>query len=593
MAILENVGADPDLETAVRNVLTRLVRRVGVWVALVGFLVAVLVTNPPLHQATGTPAGTSTPTGQTVTATAPAGSAAPNATAPGSSTSPPGSAAAVGSVAGGGSSASAAAGSAGSPSSVAPAAAPGVGSGISRAGVRCGPGVRQLPGAAYGAACEAAFTGANGGATSPGVTATTVTVTLRIGSSGESAALMATGGTATDSLGGQQQAVAADAQTLVAYFNKVFELYGRHVALKTFNGQGDFLAEFQGQDISGAEADAARARDLGSFADISLVTMTQPYAEALISNRIVAMSPIYLSENWLATHAPYSVGLLWPAGTVFGQFVGNTVCERLAGRPASFAGPGTQGKPRVFGIINPENPEYAAVGDRMTQVLAGCGVKVARRVAYALNIATLQEDDTNAIAQLKAAGVTTILCACDEFSPIFLSRAADSQDYYPEWFAMAWPDPWGRLATPDQWAHAIFSQGTTPNYAAGEAGRVFRAASGGAAPQSPQTLQFVYEQLLGLFSAIQDAGPSLTPQSFQAGFSTIPSTASGDFGPWTFAPGVLDPRLSFQIGSWNATAPSNLDGHPGSIQSCSGGTWFRYDDPAQLGPPGAALGCTG
>src|SRR5205823_2175730 len=110
-------------------------------------------------------------------------------------------------------------------------------------------------------------------------TGDTITVTLRISNGGQSAALLATAGTAADSLGGNQDGVAADMQTLVSYFNKVYDLYGRHVQLKVFNGQGDFLAEFQNQNIQGAQADAARARDEAAFADTSIVTQTQPYTE--------------------------------------------------------------------------------------------------------------------------------------------------------------------------------------------------------------------------------------------------------------------------------------------------------------------------
>ena len=47
---------------------------------------------------------------------------------------------------------------------------------------------------------------------------------------------------------------------------------------------------------------------------------------------------------------------------------------------------------------------------------------------------------------MKAAGVTTVICVCDEFSPIFLTRAADQQHYRPEWMQIWWPDPWQRLA---------------------------------------------------------------------------------------------------------------------------------------------------
>ncbi len=154
----------------------------------------------------------------------------------------------------------------------------------------------------------------------------------------QSAALLATAGTAADSLGGDQEGVAPDMQTLVDYFNKVFDLYGRQVVLKVYNGQGDFLAEFQNQNIQGAQADGARARDQRAFADVSIVTMTQPYSEALVSQGIIAMSPVYLSDGWYAAHAPYAFGVSRRSGTQVGTFMGNVACQRLAGGNATFAG---------------------------------------------------------------------------------------------------------------------------------------------------------------------------------------------------------------------------------------------------------------
>src|SRR5258708_22385989 len=54
-----------------------------------------------------------------------------------------------------------------------------VGSGVTRGGFPCSPGVHQLPYSQYAAPCVAAFTGNNGGATWNGVTATTITFAYR------------------------------------------------------------------------------------------------------------------------------------------------------------------------------------------------------------------------------------------------------------------------------------------------------------------------------------------------------------------------------------------------------------------------------
>jgi hypothetical protein len=373
-------------------------------------------------------------------------------------------------------------------------------------------------------------------------------------------------------------------RTLVAHFNRVYDLYGRRVELKVYEGQGDFLAEFQNQNIQGAQADGARARDQGAFADTSIVTMTQPYTEALVSQGIIAMSPVYLSEGWYQAHAPYAYGVIHPVGTRVGSFMGNIACRRMAGANATLSGDGAmRGTPRVFGVIHPENPEFALIGDVVDRALRACGHTPARRIAYALNIATAQNEHTNAIAQMKAAGVTTVICLCDEFSPIFLTRAADQQHYRPEWMQVWWPDPWQRLAASSQWSGSLHTGGTSPNHLAGEVGATWQAAAGGAQPRAAAALPMVHEQLVALFSGLQAAGPNLTPQTFQQGWFSLPSTAQGDYGPWNFGAGVLNPRTQFQLGSYDPSARSSFDGQAGAIVSCEAGRWFNFDDASSVG----------
>lgn len=464
-----------------------------------------------------------------------------------------------------------------------------IGTGISVAGVDCTTGARQLAVSAYGALCQAASDGTNPGATARGVTGDTINVTFRISDSGQSAALLATAGTAADSLGGNQNEVAADMQKLVDHLNGIYDLYGRQVRLRVFRGQGDFLAEFQNQNIQGAQSDAARARDQDAFLDASIVTMTQPYSEALAAQGIIGLSPVYLSSRWYDEHAPYAFGTLWPSSSALGEFMGNTVCQRMTG-PTTFAGSGLEDKPRVIGIIHPENPEFTRAADEIDRAIRACGKPPARRIGYALNIATAQNEHSNAVAQFKAAGVTTVLCVCDEFSPIFLTRAADQQQYRPEWFQLWWPDPWQRLASSNQWKNSIHTAGATPDFMAGEVGQVWRAAAGSAQPQAPDAVNLVHQQLVTMFSALQAAGPNLTPQTFEAGWFSLPSTNDGDFGPWQFGLGVRFAKSQFRLGWYDPDGRSAFDGKTGAIRTCSDGRYVRFDDPGSLS---GSLGCFG
>ncbi len=465
-------------------------------------------------------------------------------------------------------------------------------SGTSRSGVVCDGTNRQLPFSDYGPRCVPEFSGDNGGATSFGVTADTVTVTFRIADSASVAALQAAAGDALNSLGADQEEVAADMAVLVDFFNSQFELYGRQVDFKTYSGQGDVLEEYQNRGAQGAQADAARAKDLGAFADVSIIGQTQLYAEAIVSNQIVAMSPVYLSRRWHEERAPFSHSALFPTGEAAAGFQSQIVCQTMKGQNATRSNdPTMAAKPRVFGIVHPENPEYAVAGERLETALKGCGARFGRRIAYALDATTAGQQATNGIAQLRAAGVTTVLCVCDHTFPIFFTQAADQQNYVPEWFStLSWPDPFPRLYSQRQWDGALYAGGARPAFLELEPGRVYAMASGGEQPHAPLTLDWTYQQILLLFTGLQAAGPELNPATMYRGLEQVPSTVEGDFGPWEFGPGPAIVHTHFQLGRWDQHATSNLDGKDGAVVSCRGGRWFRFDAASAIGN-GGRLDC--
>ncbi len=290
---------------------------------------------------------------------------------------------------------------------------------------------RQLTGSDYGPCKAESFTGDNGGATAEGVTADTIKVSFREANPAQLAALKAIAGPAMASLGGDQEATLSDLKSLVAYFNDQFDLYGRTVELDVYEGQGQFLDEFQGKGVQGAQIDAARVSDAGAFADVSLATMTQPYAEALASEKVVLLGPVYLSQDWYSERAPFAYGGAWPVGTQMGEFAGNVTCAQLAGHPAEFASDDLASTERTFGVLHPENPEYAKIADSFEEALSKCDQTVTKDLSYAIDIASAQQDSTNAMAQMKDAGVTTVVCFCDEVFPIFFTPAANQQEYGP------------------------------------------------------------------------------------------------------------------------------------------------------------------
>jgi hypothetical protein len=568
------------LEAAARRYLAKVSRRSVPGVLLIAVAVAIIAFLPPVGSSTD---GASTASPQ-FSGDHAGGGAATSGAASGTTTTTVASPTNTQPLGAQASSATQAAPSAGAVTAASP-----VNPQLAVSGVTCGPGVRQVTWSKYSPLCVPAFHGNNGGATSPGVTSTTITVTYRETSSAEASAVEAAAGQAA---GGTDSQYIADLQTYINFFNKQFELYGRHVVLEPFMGQGDPLEEDQGQDLSGAQADAVTAKDDGSFGDLSILSMTQPYAEDLAEQGVLSFGVPYMSQQWFDQFAPYAYSY-WPTDTSLAQFEGSLICQRMAGLPASFAGDSDlQGKTRVFGLIVPENPVYAAGGNLLQSELQACGIQLADRVNYALDISTIAEQSENAIAQMRAAGVTTILCSCDPIAPIFLTNEANTQDYHPEWVSLWWGDAYGRDPNQTEWAHAMASGGASPAASGTEAYRAFKLADPSGTP-AEMYYNLPYLQALMLFDGLQAAGPDLTPTTFARGFFSLPPSLPGaDYGPWTFGQGIFTPQQSFQIGWWSPTATSAYDGKQGAWENCNGGTWYPAVNPS-LPPLHTQLQCFG
>ena len=518
-------------------------------------------------------------------------------------------AAALGSAASGGSAAGTLAAATGAGPALGPA--PGVGgvpgggsygggsqSGVARTGVHCGPGARQFAWSRYAPSCVAAFSGDNGGATAPGVTGSTITLSYRLANSQQQAAINALAGAANIN----QDAYVADLQSYINYFNSQFELYGRHVVLKTYQGQGDYLEEDQGQGLGATQADAVTAHDMGSFGDVTFsLEASQPYEEDLAAEHVIGFSSVSLSQSWFQRHAPYEFSVQGPTGNVAVRESADVVCRRLAGMSAEFAGDAVyQHTNRVFGIIYPQTPEYTSEVNLYQQYMAACGVKVARVVGYAINVGEYEQEAVSTMASMKAAGVTTVLCACDPIVPIFLTQAADQQAYYPEWFASYFGDPVGRDYDQKEWSHVISGGIQFPTVTSTEAYETYQLANPGHQPAewpsaSPPYFYVPYYTLLQVFDALQAAGPRLTPGSFQQGMFSVPASQPGDVvgGQWNFGDQVYDPLQSYSLAWWDPNAVSAFDNTKGSYRWCNGGATYLATNPAALGGPHQQLGCFG
>jgi hypothetical protein len=462
--------------------------------------------------------------------------------------------------------------------------------GVSRGGVACRPGAKQVSFTVYAPPCVAAYQGSNGGASSYGVTGTTITLSYRLGNSASDAAIAAATGAAAPP---SDAKYLQDLNTYAAFFNKQFETYGRKVVIKSFQGKGDYIQEDQGQAADRAQADAATAKSLKAFGDVTFqLRGSNPYWSSLAQQRVVAWGPLGFPDSYYQRHSPYWWSIT-PSGTGVGSWMGNLACQRMAGMKAIFAPDQTlAAKQRAFGLIHPDNPEYAAVADVIKGIMGRCGAKVTREATYSINVAQFQTQSQSIVAQMQSAHVTTVLCYCDPVVPIFLGNSAQSQNYQPEWVQPYWGDGQAQQPYGGKWQGLMTDAGAWPDDQHNEAYRVFKLASGG---KEPAELYYAaaYGTLLQVFTGLQVAGPTLTPTNVARGSLAL-KPVTGYLGTMEFANGhAYTPIASAPVGWFDPSYTSPFDDLPGGYRNCDNGRIHMFTDPSTWGGPHVQLHCFG
>ncbi len=470
--------------------------------------------------------------------------------------------------------------------------------GVTIAGIPCRPGVRQAPFSAYSDLCIPRWHGSNGGATAHGVTGTTITLTYREATSSQLQPLYSM--VPTSVVGTNGEAVAT-MQAYIKLFNHFFDLYGRHVVLRPYAGQSNFLAEDSGLDAPEAQADATTAYDLGAFADMSLVDSSQIYVTDLAANRVIAFSLYLEPAAWYRQFAPYEYATgpdCNKGAAAAAAFLGTTV----AGVAATDVGTGLEGRSGRIGIIYPDTGQFPACARQISHDLqARYRVSPTKVLGYTVDLPSLSVQAQSIMASLKSSGVTTVVCSsCDPITPQFLAKAAVAEDYFPQWyvepaFALAGSDDDGFVRLlPDQVVAHVVQPGTVSLPRSRQ--EAFRALQdAGFRSRLDPTYPFVYAELLMFFDALQNAGPHLTPRTFENGVFAIPASSAGaPFGAWKEGPGIFDPQNGFTLMHWDPRLVSNEDGEPGAFQTCDAGNSFSYDNPVLTGlVRGMPLSCGG
>ena len=476
-----------------------------------------------------------------------------------------------------------------------------VGTGTTVGGLACAPGVRQLPGSQYADPCVSKFSGPNHGATWQGVTADTITIAIRHTADSNGANAVATEAE-VEAAGGVGYPVAETyTKAIVAYFNKMFELYGRHVQLVDYSGQGNYTNEELGQDQAGACADAdGIATTVHAFGVIDFEGNfePQPFTDCAPRYKLyVPEGAAYFPESYYQGVDPYVWAITMNCSLISqenAEFLG----KQLFPFPTKWAGndgvTSLNGLKRKVAVYIPNNAGYQDCANQEKQILASkyhVASSQGDQYNYSLDISTFPQDAQRAIVQFSANHDTSVLLACDPISPIFLTQDAVQQNYYPEWVlngvALTDTDNFAQLWDQQAIDGHLFGMSQAGDTAtllspSGEAGRALTAAG---VPINPSSVVDYYE-LMPMFNQLQAAGPNLTPANIAVGSHGLPPGGSDTSpeGPWHYGSThtlILGSREIY----WNGSGHSTADNKTGTYVSIYGGRFFQTGEYPAGQPP--------
>jgi hypothetical protein len=432
----------------------------------------------------------------------------------------------------------------------------------------CGGQAAQVPGDPYSPPCIA-FSGSNGGATSPGVTANSINVTYRFTSDSQSfqQTLASLGGAnITDTDADIERTISA----LATYFDNHFQFYGRKLNIEFFNGQGSITNELLGSGQQQADADAVTAAQQDhAFAELN--GASEPYGVALSQQHVVNFGVPYLGADFMGNYAPY----MWSLDTESNDVVAATselAIKSLAGGNAAYAGGSLQNQPRKIAIIAPSDPWYQTAAQSAVNEYQASGHPVADNIQYQLNLSTLSSQAANVISQLQNDGITTVVCGCDPVFPVYLTSRAAEQGYTPEWVvagvALTDADIVGQLFQQSEWSHAfgVTFQGPTLPKQNTFGYSAYKSVNTSSEPAN--AVDIVYAQMYEMALGIEMAGPNLTPQTFEAGMRAYPGSTAGAqnalYGTWAFPPGHFTPQQDWSFIYWDPNKVSAYNDKKGA-----------------------------
>jgi hypothetical protein len=422
--------------------------------------------------------------------------------------------------------------------------------------------------------------GDNGGATSRGVTATTVKVVGVIPNAEQEAAFRTRGqalprNAATGGAGTWQDAF----RDMAAPYERFYEQWGRTV-------EWDFYTS-TGSDEAAQRADAIAIAD------------REPFAALVVPGGIVLQTE--LAEAGVLTlgtgtnveaeeQRPYRWGAFATDTAAAGVNAGEFVAKSLAGRKAKWAGDeAMQAETRTFATVFPA-PEprldfRVDYFDDAFREYAPRGARTATPVSYTNQTslttasAEYQAQAPQLVSRLKESGATTVVLFANTDLVRALLQAATTQEYFPEWVTTAYAlldvNILARTVDQRQWAHAFGIGGQLPPIVTASGGPNFGIYGWYWGQDEGTVTSLLPGYVSFLYTGIHMAGPRLNGPTYRRGMFAMPKTG-----------GAAEDRVnSFEI-AFGPTADLPYDeylavGLDGTL------VWWSADTPLPAAASGA------
>lgn len=437
-------------------------------------------------------------------------------------------------------------------------------------GRQFGPGFSSAP------RCVPTFVGDNGGATSRGVSARSITVVYYRPKENE----VVNGFTRSQDLYGSPGDQRDFIEKAENFINGKYELYGRKLKLVFIHGTCDYSPP--ADECLRTEARKI-VSDLSPFAFIWENNSAVPsMADELSRLKVVNFMGWHFDDAFNQARRPYHYDQ-YMGGTTQARLTGEWWCKRMAGKKARYAGDAALRQlVRKVAISHPDAEVNKGPAAELGRIVRGCGTQVVD-APYSSNTATAASQANTSVSRLKSEGVTSILYFTDPISPAFTSKAATSQRYFPEnvlvGSGLVDYDILGRLYDPEQWRNA-FGPSDLRDYEPFDKQTAVIAYRGGGGTKIPYAgAQLPWAYLNTLANGLQMAGPTLNALTFERSLLSGAADYGGDGNPFQywlhFEPGDYTGISDAREVVWDPNAVSRIDGERGAYVSLNGGRRYR------------------